>query len=143
MVLKNLDIHLHKNGSGPFSYTKHNLKMDEIPKSETVIHPNPRGKFRQQIFVLNFSDCYQGTSQKAQETKKKLTIRTSSRQNLYNNATGDKMKGNPHNRTRFFLNKFSSQQNNESSQEMGRIHEQEKKKDVVYVYFVILHSCQK
>ena len=43
---KKLDIHLHKDESGPFSYTKHNLKMDEIPKSETVIHPNPRGKFR-------------------------------------------------------------------------------------------------
>ena len=71
---------MHKNECGPFSYTKHkhNLKMDEVPKSETLIHQTPRGEFRQQLFFFFFfwqllfdlscSDCYQGTSQKAQET---------------------------------------------------------------------------
>ena len=34
------------------------------------------------------------------------------------------MKGNLQNKTRYFLTKFSTQQNNESGQEMGRIHEQ-------------------
>ena len=37
---------------------------------------------------------------------------------------GDNMKGNLQNRTRYFLNKGSTQQNNQSSHEIGRIHKQ-------------------
>ena len=50
MVLGKLDSDMQKNETGQVSYTihKNKLKMDERPKCETGIHPNPRGEHRQQ-----------------------------------------------------------------------------------------------
>ena len=50
MALGKLDSHMKENETGPFPYAthKHCLKMDERPKCETGIHPNPREEHRQQ-----------------------------------------------------------------------------------------------
>ena len=49
MVLGKLDSGMHKNETGPLSYTrdKNKFKIDERPKCETGNHQNP-GENRQQ-----------------------------------------------------------------------------------------------
>lgn len=49
-VLGKLVSHMWKNETGPFPHIIHKdkLKMDQRPKCDTGIHPNPRREHRQQ-----------------------------------------------------------------------------------------------